>query len=207
MGLFKKFVNNTRRPEGFLGAMMIKGMNSGHSKMADWGMDNFPKTEPRNIVDIGCGGGRNASELLRRYNDAFVTAVDYSPLSVQKAKEYNAGNIKAGRCAVREGSAASLGLGDESCELATAFETVYFWQDIEDCFREVYRVLKRSGYFIIVNESDGTDETSIKYQKIINGMKLYTIDDLTEKLKNAGFGEIKAIHHEEAPWIVVAAQK
>ena len=36
MGLFKKFVNQTRKPEGFLGKMMVRSMNSGHAKVADW---------------------------------------------------------------------------------------------------------------------------------------------------------------------------
>ena len=37
MGLFKKFVSQTRKPEGFLGKVMLSGMNSGHAVMADWG--------------------------------------------------------------------------------------------------------------------------------------------------------------------------
>lgn len=32
-------------------------------------------------------------------------------------------------------------------------------------------VLKPCGTFMIVNESDGTDETSLKFEKIIDGMK------------------------------------
>ena len=31
MGLYKKFVNQTRKPEGILGKMMVSGMNSGHA--------------------------------------------------------------------------------------------------------------------------------------------------------------------------------
>ena len=33
MGLFKSFVSQTRKPEGFLGKMMLNGMNSGHVNM------------------------------------------------------------------------------------------------------------------------------------------------------------------------------
>ena len=62
--------------------MMIKGMNSGHAKMADWGMSHLPVTAPKEILDIGCGGGRNVAELLKRYPDYKATAIDYSPLSV-----------------------------------------------------------------------------------------------------------------------------
>jgi hypothetical protein len=38
MGLFKDYVSQTRKPEGFLGKMMVNGMNGGHARMADWGM-------------------------------------------------------------------------------------------------------------------------------------------------------------------------
>lgn len=60
MGLFRKCVNQTRKPEGFLGGMMVNGMNGGHAKMADWGMSFIPRIDAKYIADLGCGGGRNA---------------------------------------------------------------------------------------------------------------------------------------------------
>lgn len=60
MGLFKDYVSQTRKPEGFLGKMMVNGMNGGHAKMADWGMSHLKTIAPEQIVEIGCGGGRNA---------------------------------------------------------------------------------------------------------------------------------------------------
>ena len=60
MGLFKKYVNQTRKPEGTLGKMMLGGMNSGHAKLADWGMSHLTDISPKRIVELGCGGGRNA---------------------------------------------------------------------------------------------------------------------------------------------------
>ena len=59
MGLFKNYVNQTRKPEGFLGKMMVNGMNGGHAEMADWGMSHLKTIAPEQIVEIGCGGGRN----------------------------------------------------------------------------------------------------------------------------------------------------
>ena len=53
---------------------------------------------------------RNAGELLRRYPTAHVTAVDYSELSVEKAKEYNQNMIAAGRCTVQQGDVSALEL-------------------------------------------------------------------------------------------------
>lgn len=98
MGLFKEFVNQTRKPEGFLGKMMVNGMNSGHAKLADWGMTHLDGIAPADIAEQGCGGGRNTKELLKRYPKAKITALDYSPVSVEKSseeKEYcDKGNYK-----------------------------------------------------------------------------------------------------------------
>lgn len=60
---------------------------------------------------------------------------------------------------------------------------------------------------MIVNESDGTDQTSLKFEKIIDGMKCYTIEQITQALKTAGFTSIKTDHHKSRPWITVLAKK
>ena len=67
MGLMKSFFSQTRKPEGLLGKVMLNGMNPGHAKLADWGFTHLPELEPDRAIDIGCGGGRNAGELLRMY--------------------------------------------------------------------------------------------------------------------------------------------
>jgi SAM-dependent methyltransferase len=207
MGIYKRFVNQTRKPEGYLGKMMVNGMNSGHAKMADWGLSRLSKVNPENIVDIGCGGGRNAAELMMKYPSAKVTAIDYSEVSVDKAKEYNKEMIEAGRCVVKQGDVSALDIADGEYELATAFETIYFWPGLEKCFAEVARILKPGGIFMIVNESDGTDATSLKFEKIIEGMKCHTVEEITEALKKAGFSKVKADHHSKKAWITVLAKK
>ena len=102
MGIIKKFFNQTRKPQGFLGKIMLGMMNSGHAKMADWGMSYLPKFEAAQVIELGCGGGRNAGELLKRFSNAHLTAKDYSELYVEKAVEYNQAAIQAGRCTVRQ---------------------------------------------------------------------------------------------------------
>ena len=89
MGLMKNFFSQTRKPEGLLGKVMLNGMNPGHAKLADWGFTHLPELTPERAIDIGCGGGRNAGELLRMYPKGHVTAIDYSDLSVAKARDYN----------------------------------------------------------------------------------------------------------------------
>ena len=206
MGLFRKYINQTRKPEGFLGKMMVNGMNGGHAHLADWGMSHLPEIKPDRIAELGCGGGRNAAALLERYPEAEVTAIDYSQVSVDKATAYNAEAIRKGRCKVQQGDVSALTLPESAYDLATAFETIYFWPGLEKCFAQVAKVLKSGGTFMIVNESDGTDETSLKFEKMIDGMKCYTPEAIEEALRSAGFTGFEAFHHETKPWITVIAR-
>ena len=65
MALFRRFFNQTRKPEGFLGKLMLSTMNSGHAKLADWGLSHLFSLSVSKAVDLGCGGGRNAGALLK----------------------------------------------------------------------------------------------------------------------------------------------
>ena len=207
MALLRKFFNQTRKPEGFLGRLMLSGMNSGHAKLADWGLAHLPELSASAAVDLGCGGGRNAGELLKKYPTAHVTAIDYSALCVEKAAQYNRAMIAAGRCTVRQGDVSDLQLPEAAFDLATAFETVYFWPGLETCFAQAAKVLKPGGYFLICNESDGTDPTSAKFETIIDGMKSYTPQEIEAALKAAGFSRVETDHHPAKPWIAVLARK
>lgn len=207
MGLFRKYVNQTRKPEGLLGKLMIGGMNGGHAKLADWGMEHLSDVTPTEIVELGCGGGRNANALLKRYPSAKLTAVDYAALSVEKTKEYNKDLIAAGRCTVLQGDVIKLPFADGAFDLATAFETVYFWPGLAACFTEVCRVLRPGGTFLICNESDGTDETGLRFEKIIDGMKCHTVEELSSALKTAGFSSITVDRYPNKPWITAVAEK
>ncbi len=207
MALLKNFFNQTRKPEGVLGSVMLGTMNSGHAKLADWGLSHLPAMDVAQAVDLGCGGGRNAGKLLTMFPNARVTAVDYSELSVKKAKEYNREMISAGRCIVLQGDVSDLRLPPALYDLATAFETVYFWPGLEKCFSQAAKVLKPGGYFLICNESDGEDATGKKFEGIVDGMKCYTANQIGAALKAAGFTEVKGFHHPSKPWITVLAKK
>lgn len=208
MGLLSKIFSNTRKPEGFFGRMMVNGMNGGgHARLAEWGLSHLTLTADANVLDVGCGGGANVARLLKRCPQGTVTGIDYSPVSVKKSTEVNAAAIAAGRCRVLEGSAAALPFEENAFDLVTAFETVYFWPDIEECFRGVRRTLKEGGRFAIVNEDDGLTGKNEKWEKMIDGMHTYTPDELRAHLANAGFRDI-AVHGDgQHHWLTVIATK
>ena len=208
MGILSKIFSNTRKPEGFFGRMMVNGMNGGgHARMAEWGLSHLTLTDNANVLDVGCGGGANVARLLKRCPKGTVTGIDYSPVSVKKSSEVNAAAIAAGRCKVLEGNSSALPFDGNTFDIVTAFETVYFWPDIEECFRGVHRILKEDGRFVIVNEDDGLTGNNEKWEKMIEGMHTYTPDELRAHLTNAGFRDIAVHGDEQHHWLTVIATK
>ena len=200
------FFENTRKPAGLGGQIMVSMMNLGHRPLADWGFQFLRVSPDAAVLDCGCGGGANIKRLLKACPEGVVKGIDYSPVSVEKTRELNAAAIQAGRCAVMQGSVMDMLFAAAQFDLATAFETVYFWPDLPQCFREVCRVLKPDGIFLICNESSGDTDKDEKWTEIIGGMTIYSGDELKTFLENAGFCNVQ-IHKNKMDWLCVTGQK
>lgn len=59
------FFENTRKPTGFGGRLMVVMMNIGHRALADWGLRFLPLAENADVLDCGCGGGANLRLMLK----------------------------------------------------------------------------------------------------------------------------------------------
>lgn len=201
------FFENTRKPQGFGGKIMVKMMNSGHSKLAKWGFTKICAKSNAKVLDIGCGGGANVANWLTKCTNGHVTGIDYSKVSVEESKKLNAIAIKQGKCDIVYGDVSSMPFDEESFDCVSAFETVYFWTDLEKCFAEVNRVMKSGGTFLICNESDGTNSADEKWAKKIGGMKIYNEEQLYTALEKAGFCNIKSYVNAKKHWLCIVANK
>ena len=199
------FFENTRKPVGLGGKIMVALMNLGHSPVARWGLHFLALTLDAKVLDYGCGGGANIKRLLKKCPQGIVKGIDYSPVSVEKSKKVNDAAIAEGRCTVLQGSVAELPFESEQFDLVTAFETVYFWPDLPHCFREVYRVLKPGGTLLICNESNGDSDRDEKWTEIIGGMTIYKDAELKAYLEQAGFHEVRI--HKKKSWLCITARK
>ena len=183
MGIMKQFGD----PRGLVGRLLVSGMNLGHTPMAKWGFTQFSVPQKGEMADIGCGGGRNLRRLLERSKEGVVYGVDLSPVSVEKSKRLNRKQLGK-RCRVYLASAAHLPFRDASLDLVTAFETVYFWPDIEGCFREIRRTLKPGGRFAVVNDPGDPDK---HWENMVPNMTAYTAEDIAGLMEQAGFADTK----------------
>lgn len=200
------FFQNTCRPQGIGGKIMVHMMNTGHSSMAEWGFAHIKIQSEDVCLDIGCGGGANIRKLLEKSPYGRVVGIDYSEISVEKSRKINKAGIESKRCEILQGDVMQLPFRDKTFDVITAFETIYFWPDISEAFKKVYKILKIGGTFMICNESNGENPKDEKWTKIIQGMKIYNSEQIEKSLENAGFRDVK-VDKTKKGWICVVVKK
>ena len=204
--MIDKVQRNARRPESDeYGMQMLTRMNERHQTLALWGFSHIDLENAKAVLDVGCGGGRNIKNIMEMAKGAKVFGIDYSEMSVRTSIENNKYAVASGRVSVINGTAEDLPYDENSFNAVTAFETVYYWNDIEKCFESIRKCLKDGGQFLVCNEdcdTKGIEETSKELK-----MNLYTADDLKKIMENAGFSKAEAFSHENGRWVCAVGTK
>lgn len=186
---------------------MIRKMNKGHERLTKWALSNIDIKNIDTVLDVGCGGG-NALRLMSKLSpESKVFGVDYSELSVSSAKKKNKKIIKSGRAEFIKASVSNLPYKDNSFDLVTAFETIYFWPKPNSDFKEVYRVVKNSGTFAVVCEMVKNEDGTGKHTDVAEFLDLhyFTKSEVENLFLQAGFKNIKTIQNEG--WLCVIGKK
>ena len=180
-------------------------MNSSHSKLTDWGLEQISIDDHYTILDIGCGGGRTVSKLAAVATQGKVYGVDYSEESVAATKRTNARWIDLGRVEVRLGSVSQLPFPDGMFDLVTAVETHFWWPNLLADMREVFRVVKAGRTLILIAEIyKGASTTAArlveKYAEQ-SGMALLSVDEHRALFINAGYSDVRLVEEKSKGWI------
>ncbi|WP_458455726.1 class I SAM-dependent methyltransferase [Methanobrevibacter sp.] len=199
-------ITQCMKPHGEEGFETIESMNINHRDISEFAFDCIDVESDDKILDIGCGGGVNIEKFLKITSNA-VDGLDYSEVSVKASFKQNRNAVNNGRCKIIQADVSDMPIDDESYDLVTAFETVYFWPDIKETFKEVFRIIKPGGRFMIAQATDGNHPDDKKWLERVEGMNLYTAPDLEDYLLGAGFENVESQVKKDDYILVVIAQK
>ena len=199
-------ITQCMKPHGEEGIRTIEEMNKNHEQISKFAFECITVNENDKILDIGCGGGVNIEKFLKLTRNN-VDGLDYSEVSVSQTIKRNRESVENNRCEVIHADVRDMPLDDESYDLVSAFETIYFWPDIENTFKEVYRIIKEKGRFMIAQGTDGNHPDDEKWLKTVEGMHVYTSKDLEKYLTDAGFKVVESFKKENDYILVVIAIK
>ncbi|MBE6500112.1 MAG: class I SAM-dependent methyltransferase [Methanobrevibacter thaueri] len=199
-------IDQCMKPHGEEGIETIKNMNENHKDISEFAFECVNIGKNDRILDIGCGGGVNIEKFLKITNNN-VDGLDYSEVSVAQSMKRNQNSVDNNRCKVIQADVSDMPIDDESYDLVSGFETIYFWPDIKNTFKEVYRIIKPNGQFMIAQGTDGTHPDDEKWLNTVEGMSVYTKNELEEYLLNAGFKSVESFKKENDYILVVIARK
>jgi len=194
-------------PSGDDGKRTLEHMNDHHRSLAEWAIGLLADVSG-SILDVGCGGGMLISLLSERFPNSNLTGIDISGDAVEFTKETNRKLVKGGRLNVLQGSVSDLPFKDSKFDLVTAFETYFFWPDLGNDIKELYRVLNTDGVVMIVSETYPHPKFNERNVQLIKdyGMNILGNREMAELMEDAGFA-VEIIEVEENNWVAFIGMK
>lgn len=192
------------RPSSLMGRLLLRSMNIGHGRLHQWGLKAAGIQLTDRVLDVGCGGGKAISHILEETRRE-VAGVDHSPEAVKTARSVNRAAISSGRLRIVESSVENLPFRDGFFDVVTAFETTYFWPELQAGLTEIHRVLNRGGRLVIANEF--ADRASAGAWAGRLNMRVPDSDALASAAYEAGFLMVDVSVHPHNGWLRLVAAK
>ena len=200
---------NPAKPQGEDGATMLKRMNESHSPVTCWALEHWQIAPEEELLDIGCGGGATLKRMGEKITTGHLTGIDYSPVSVKTSLKTNRQDVESGKMKVLEGSVEALPFADDGFDKIITVESFYFWPNPQENLKEVRRVLKTGGTFLLV--ADIYEKPGLPREVKDNIRKFHLFNPTREQFKNlfreAGFAETRIHTKDGEDWICVEGTK
>ena len=204
MSLYGTLIDLGRKPSGLFGRLIGAIMNIGHRDAYVWGLSYLLIESNSIVLDIGCGGGGAMKLLAEKASEGKVYGIDHSMDMVNLARQVNKRFIEGGRIEINHGSVSQLPYSENMFDTVTAFETIEFWPNLSEDFREVKRFLKPGGVLLIVNRHSRKEKKASKWAKFI---QINTSNEYRKRLEDAGYIDVIIDDHSRKGWIAVVAKK
>lgn len=201
-------LGNPGNPTGEAGLAMLSRMNESHNDLTAYGLSFLNEKEDGIYLDIGCGGGNTLKMLLSKTkNDVY--GIDISLTAIKKSMEFNKKEYDNERLKLFKANVLELPFEENMFDAITTVESFYFWENHLEALRQIKKVLKDGGKFILM--ADIYDNGHLDFDTIVNisKYKLFnpTIDKFEDLFHLAGFNNIKIHLKENTTWIVVEGTK
>lgn len=144
------------------------------------------------LLEVGCGGGAFLHDALK--SGCRASAIDHSPDMVRLASESNRASISENMLTISVGEASELPYEDETFTCAVMTGVLGFLPDAPRSFKEVHRVLKSRGRFVVFGASKALRGTPAAPEPMASRLRFYEDDEVEQMARRAGFASARVLH-------------
>lgn len=178
-----------RKPTGETGKEIGKVLNESNRGLYELAFEMMSLQKDDQVLEIGFGNGMHFPEYFRLQPRISVTGVDFSMDMCEEAKANNADLVASEKLTLHCEETSSLPFPDNRFDLGVALNVIYFFDPPEIHLKEIHRVLKPGGLFLIGYRPRHSVE-HLEFTK--KNFILYETDELTALLKKHNFKKVEA---------------
>ena len=115
--------------------------------------ERLPLISAQRVLDIGTGTGLQLKTIQEMAPHLALYGLDISEAAIQAANKALAGSMVD----LRAGSIAATTYEDNFFDIVTCNASMSYWENPEDCFNEIYRILKPGGQVMLFEPHEGID--------------------------------------------------
>ncbi len=178
----------SRKPSGWLGKNILQLMFvKGNADLNQFILELMAVQVNEQVLEVGFGPGELLFQLCQQNPSVQFTGLDFSPLMLQQASLHTQRFIKSGQLSLIEASSDNIPFANFSFHQVACANTLYFWQPPEAHFKEILRVLKSGGKFVMGFRT-GEQIDGMNLRSAIFGR--YSVEEVGSLLELAGFEQI-----------------
>jgi len=174
-----------RKPTGLFGQyVMTRIFNSVNADLNSFVKETLGLKINDNILDIGFGPGRLINDMAGIITEGVIDVIDFSDTMLSQASKLNKYYISIGTVKLQKGECSNLPYDNETFDKLCSVNTLYFWNEPDKYFQEMFRVLKNGGK-IVIGFRDAKQMKLLNLSKDI--FNTYSLDEVIDLLSNSGF--------------------
>jgi ubiquinone/menaquinone biosynthesis C-methylase UbiE len=183
----------SRCPSGVIGRLIGRIMATETAPANEHALRLLHLMPTDHVLEVGFGHGRTIQLAADKLPHGLVAGVDLSEQMLRMASRRNRHHIAAGRVALKLSDAMPLPFPDGSFDKVYCVHVLYFWPEPRDQMREILRVLKPAGRFVVGFHAR-SDARAADFPRSV--YRFYEADEVESLLADCGF---QAITSEVSP--------
>lgn len=186
MQLIHQFIaRQLGKPQGLFGHLAMGHiLAQGNASLNAWVRGLLPLQPTSTILDLGCGPGAALQAIAQQTPSGFAVGLDYASPMARQAYRRNRQLIRTGHAGIVQGDAAMLPFRDQAFNIVYAVNVIYFWPDVHQALREIWRILQPGGTLALGTRPQAQVE-HLAFMR--HGLNVFHDSEIGELLSMMGF--------------------